>query len=209
MKLTDFAIIFVVLVWCIFSNISFQNDLLWENLYGTAMYNHIMDNIAEDALRCSLKFEDYRPMIDREEILNCITREISSFYIGMKSSYGEYLKECVNLVILTYPDGFYLAGREKQIQEIRWSEKILYSEGSMTSREKKVNEILKVAENQYGITLLIPNTEENNLSNTIEDYQLMLVYRTYPFVFRGKEYGKLLFSGAKVNYDIHFVNSSD
>ncbi len=76
MKLTDFAVIFVVIVWCIFSNISFQNDLLRENIYGATMYNHIMDHISEDALRWSLDFEDYRPVIDKEKILDCITREI-------------------------------------------------------------------------------------------------------------------------------------
>ena len=46
MKMTDFAVIFVVIVWCIFSNISFQNDLLRENIYGATMYNHIMDHIS-------------------------------------------------------------------------------------------------------------------------------------------------------------------
>lgn len=205
MKLTDFAIIFVVLTWCIFSNISFRNDLLRENIYGTAMYNHIMDNISEDAMRYSLTFEDYRPVIDREKILDCITGEISSYYMGMDDHYGDYLKECIKLIILTCPDGFYLAGDKEEEHKIEWGEKILYPGGKLTSRSDKSHEIMKKAEEEYGIKLLIPAAEGDGSANTIEDYQLLLVYKTYPFVFQGKEYGKLLFSGAKINYDILFA----
>ncbi len=203
MKLTDFAVIFVVIVWCIFSNISFQNDLLRENIYGATMYNHIMDHISEDALRWSLDFEDYRPVIDKEKILDCITREIGSFYMGI-SGYEEYLKEAVKLVILTYPDGFYLAGNKGELSGLKWGEKILYSQGSITPMEKKVNEILEITDKTYNIELLIPNTGSSSV-NTIEDYQLLLVYQAYPFVFKGKEYKKLIFSGAKINYDILFA----
>jgi len=207
MKLTDFAIIFTVLVWCVFGNISFQNDLLQENIYGAAMYNHIMDHISEDALRWSLDFEDYRPVIDKEKILECITREIGSFYMGT-GGYEEYLKEAVKLVILAYPDGFYLAGNEGEGKGLEWSEKILYSEGKITPMEKKVNEILEITGEKYNIELLIPNTGSSSV-NTVEDYQLLLVYQTYPFVFKGKEYKKLIFSGAKINYDISFAKPDE
>lgn len=204
MKLTDFAVVFVVIVWCIFGNISFQNDLLQENIYGVTMYNHIMDRISEDALRWSLDFEDYRPVIDKEKILDCITREIGNFYMGI-SGYEEYLKEAIKLVILTYPDGFYLAGNSEQ-NGLKWSEKILYSQGSITPMDKKADEILEIADKIYNIELLIPNTGSSSV-NTIEDYQLLLIYQTYPFIFGGKEYKKLIFSGAKINYDILFARS--
>ena len=203
MKLTDFCILFVVIVWCVFSNISFQNDLLQENIYGVTMYNHIMDCISEDALRWSLDFEDYRPIIDKNSLLYCITYEIGSFYLGMNGC-EEYLKEADKLVILTYPDGFYLAGNKKELKELKWSEKILYSQGRMTPAEQKVNEILEITDELYNIELLIPNTGSSSV-NTVEDYQLLLVYQTYPFVFKGKEYKKLIFSGAKINYDISFA----
>ena len=208
MKLTDFAFIVVVLTWCIFSNIAFQNDLLRENIYGNVMYNHILDNISEDAMRYSLDFEDYTPVIDREKLLNCITGEISTYYMGMDENYGDYLKECIKLVILTYPDGFYLAGNRKELHNMEWSERILYSEGKINSIEAKVNEIIEDTEKRYGIELLLPNTEGNGLTNTIADYQLLLVYETYPVVFKGKEYRKLLFSGAKVTYGVEFVGNS-
>ncbi len=162
-----------------------------------------MDCISEDALRWSLDFEDYRPIIDKNRILDCITYEIGSFYMGMNNC-EEYLKEAVKLVILTYPDGFYLAGNKKELKELKWSEKILYSQGRMTPAEQKVNEILEITDELYNIELLIPNTGSSSV-NTVEDYQLLLVYQTYPFVFKGKEYKKLIFSGAKINYDISFA----
>lgn len=74
----------------------------------------------------------------------------------------------------------------------------------MTPAEQKVNEILEITDELYNIELLIPNTGSSSV-NTVEDYQLLLVYQTYPFVFKGKEYKKLIFSGAKINYDISFA----
>lgn len=205
MKLTDFGILFVIIAGCIFWKISFQNDLLRESMYGNTMCNNIMDNIAEDALRNAVSYENYMPVADREELLFGITDYIGNYYMGMGGAYGEYLKKSIKLLLITCPDGYYMAGDKKGEGAFAWKEKKMFSEGKITVREKKVKEITEEAEKEYGIELLIPAVEGSSLANTIEDYQLLLVYETYPYWYQGKEYKKLLFSGAKIRHDIRFA----
>lgn len=204
MKLTDFSIVFAIFAVCVFLNLSFQNDLMAEAVYQNTMCNNVMDNLTEDALRFCVTYENYMPVIDREKVIATITDTMAQYYMGMTSGYGEYLKECIKLVLLTYPDGFYIAGT-KNGEVLEWEEKIFFSEGKMTRQEEKVSEILRETQQRYGIDLFISSTGEDTLSNTIEDYQLLLVYETYPYIHHGKEYKKLLFSGAKVRHGIQFT----
>ncbi|MDY5576815.1 MAG: hypothetical protein SPF70_04975 [Lachnospiraceae bacterium] len=196
MKLTDFALVFVLCVWCVFSNISFQNDLLQEHIFGTMMYNNIMDNVIEDALEKSVSFDMAGFTIDRDKIVEEIALERGKF-MGEDESYARYQKIRIQLIVLTYPDGFYLAGG-KDINTFGEKEKIFYSEGNVTPKETKVKEILEASNEKYHLNMLLPEGKSTGLVNTVEDYQLLVIYETYPVTFKGKSYGKLLLSGAKV-----------
>jgi hypothetical protein len=191
-------------VWCLLGKSSIQNDLLQENIFGTMMYNNIMDNVAEDALQNCVIYEDYQPKLKPETITDYITHELSDSYMGMGNDFSEYLKNCIKLVVVTDTDGFYMAGA-KAGEEFVWSGKIYYTEGKITKQEEKVNQIVGMGEEKYGITLLLPNGDGTGLINSIDDYQLLLVYETYPMTFYGKKYGKLLLSGAKVSHEIQFT----
>ena len=106
-------------------------------------------------------------------------------------------------MIVTEPDGFYLAGREEK-KTFSWSEKYLYPDLGETDSEKRVVMITDYVKKNYGITLLIPEDPKNSLINSIADYQLLLVYETGQHEFQGKSYRKLLLSGAKLQYRLYF-----
>ncbi len=204
MKLTDFAIIFFVFAICIITRMSLKSDILQENMYGNTMYNNIMDNIAESALQRSVKGEKYAPSIDKEEVLQNIFHALSVSYMEMGDAYGVYLQDCIRLVIFTYPDGFWLAGA-KEGREFIWSEKILFADGENTSQKEKVESILNECKKQYDVELLLPTEGNTSNTNTIDSYQLLLIYETYPVWIDGEKYGKVLFSGAKYNHKIGFT----
>lgn len=204
MKLTDFAIVLTIVSICMFTKMSVKNDLLRENIYGNMMYNNIMDNIAESALQRAVKVENYQPVVDKEDILQNVLHEIAVCYMELGESYGKYLEDCIQLAVFTYPDGFYVAGAQG-LEEFHWSEKILYREGKLTSQELKANEIMQVCREEYGVELLLPAGDGNGTVNGLDDYQLLLVYETYPVMVDGKAYKKTVFSGAKYDYEILFV----
>ena len=203
MKLTDFAIIVTIFAFCVFTGMSVENDLLGENIYGNMMYNNIMDNIAESALQRAVRVENYQPLVKKEDILQHIVHEIAVCYMEFGNAYGKYLTDCVRLVVFTYPDGFYVAGA-RGMEEFQWSEKILYEKGKLTDQEQKANEIMRVCSEQYHVELLLPTGESTGTSNSLDDYQLLLVYETYPLTINGKEYKKTVFSGVKYDYKIVF-----
>ena len=203
MKLTDYAIIFVLITWCVFGNIIFKNDILWENMYGMTMYNQIMDHVVEDALETAVTYNNYMPVIDKERMSENITGYLAKYYMGMKEEYGDYLKQCVKLLIVTEPDGYCIA--IMQNDGWLWNEKIFYSQGKVTEPEKKSKEVMDAVKVFSGITLYLPIISGDGQANSIDDYQVLMVYETYPYCHQGKEYKKLIFSGAKVKNDIRIT----
>jgi hypothetical protein len=56
------------------------------------------------------------------------------------------------------------------------------------------------------MNIYVARNDGDTLSNTIDDYSLLIVYETYPYIYMGKEYKNLTFSGAKITYDITFYD---
>lgn len=206
MKLTDYALVFVVLVWCVFSNVSMKNHLMEQRVYSNSMSNNIMDNVVEGALVSATQFENYKPFINQEKVMSELL-EFIKHYKNESDYYQEYLKECIKLVVIFYPDGYCLAGTDQStalVNDFKWSEKKIFSQGKVTKKEEKQKELLEEIRKNYGIDLLVAGNDGDTLNNTIDEYSLLLVYETYPFHYMGREYKNLTFSGAKVNYDISF-----
>lgn len=198
------GILFAVIALCVFQDITFKTDLLQESIYGNAIYNNIMDNIVEDSLRKSVSFENYMPVIDKEKLLDEITGIIAGYYMGEGKNFGEYLKKNIRVLILTDPDGYYLCGDMEKADSCEWSAKKLFSKGKITPKEEKVKEITDDVKETYHMDLLLQSGNKTGLENTLDDYQVLMVYQSYPYRYQGKKYRKLLFSGAKLKHDITF-----
>lgn len=168
------------------------------------MYNNIMDNMVEDSLRKSVSFENYMPVIDKEKLLDEITGIIAGYYMGEGKNFGEYLKKNIRVLILTDPDGYYLCGDMERADSFEWSAKKLFSKGKITPKEEKVKEITDDVKETYHMDLLLQSGNKIGLENTLDDYQVLMVYQSYPYRYQGKKYRKLLFSGAKLKHDITF-----
>lgn len=206
MKLSGYALIFVMIVWCVFSRVSFQNGLLWKNAYGSMMYNQIMDNLIEDSLRQVISFQDNQPQLDYEKLSHYLISGIQHYKRDFSN--GGYFENNIRFMIVTFSDGYCLWGLENCIAEDgskQWTEKIFYEKGVLTSREEKVNTVMQRLYEEAGVELSIPNREGEALQNTLDDYSLIVVYQSFPYVFEGKTYQKLIFSGAKLEYEILFT----
>lgn len=201
MSLTNFGILFSVFAICIFLNVGIRQNLLEEQIYGNVMVNNIVDNITQDALRQSFYFDGNRLDIDREKLLRFVTEEMAQEYMAENKGYAKYLQKNIKMIILAFPDGFYLGSN--QAEEFVWEEKQMFPEGKMTPKEEKANMVVEAAEN-YGVTLYLPNGEKTGLVNDMGEYQLFLVYESYPYTWMGKTYQKVILSGAKVNYHMIF-----
>lgn len=160
---------------CLFLVINLRSNILYEEMFMNSRYNVIMDNGVENALKMAYEKVGIngKPIVNKEVMSEYLLDEISIMFDGVKN-FRDYYGEEIKVLIYTEEDGFYYYDIKNG-----WSEIIAFSDGENTEHSKKVFELLKYVEDNYKVTLTIPLNDGELFLNTVDDYSLIAVYRTY------------------------------
>ncbi len=175
MKLTDFSILFGVLLFCIFVGNDLKIRLAEETLNSTLILNNNMDEIVVDGLRQGFTGVDKndKKRVDLYAASERIFEEMSILFYGskdMKTLVYEYVKA----FIYVEEDGYFLYEKGK------WSDKIAFEEGMEHSM--KVEVISDIISNRTNEVPLISYNDGENYKNTIDDNTLIIAYCGYNFM---------------------------
>lgn len=175
MKLTDYCIIFGVLLIGIFVH----NDLKIKAVNGTQisqiLLNKNMDEIVVDALEAGFTGidENEYKKVDLNTVSEHLFKEMSILFYSsdnMRSLVEKYVKA------LIYIDetGYYLYDKGE------WQEKILFDINSFHS--DRVEIVSKIIEERTKEVPLLPYNAGESYKNTINDNTLVIVYCGYNFM---------------------------
>lgn len=187
MKITDYCIIFGITALCFITVISEKGRLTYNKMYINNRYNVIMDNGVENALRASYESVDNsgNPVVNLDTASDYLLDEVSVMFDGNKIL-EDYYYDRIALIIYTDDRGYY------QYDKVRgWSGVKLYSDGSDTSHQDKISELLTFVEKEYNIILSVPYNDGENYENSIDDYSLIAIYEGYDGIY--------CFSAAKIS----------
>ena len=135
MKLTNLAIIFVILEICIFSILNIRTDNLTAITNKNMEYNKMLDSAIDDGIIDLVEVDSKRNLILNKEV--AVTQFYTSLYANFgilgDSSKETKLRGYVPVILVTDTDGFYINYTDSYqsldgvLQVKRWSEKIPYT----------------------------------------------------------------------------------
>lgn len=175
MKVSDFSIVFALMVICFTAAMNVRSSLLYERVWLNSRYNVIMDNAAEDALRAAYENVggDGNPIVNLNTASEYFAGEAAVMLSGDKKL-GDYYYDRLPVMIYTDREGFFCyRGAEG------WSSIHPYGEGEYTEHSAKINTLLEFIRDTYGIELAIPYNDGEDFENTVNDYSLLVIYRGY------------------------------
>lgn len=181
MKLSNFTIIFIIILFLILFRLDINNSLNKSNLNENIRVNNLMDNITE----LSLFDVIYSGVINTEKVKN-------NFYNGVRIFFGDEYKNFVKVLILTDEDGFYIINEGEEIK------KIYYSLKCRENHEESVKELIDYIKEKYVIDLLIPINNGEADKNTIDDNTLIAVYKKRDYSIGNITYKNYSISASKL-----------
>lgn len=168
MKLTDYCIVFGVILIGLF----FTNDLrirfMQDTLMTQVQLNNNIDGAVMDGLNAGFigVSADSSKTVNLDNVSNYIFEEMSVMLYG-RTGMGDMLENYVKVMLYMERDGYYMYDSGS------WSDKILYAN---KEHELMVEEILTVIREKTGSEALVPYNYGENYRNTFSENSLILVY---------------------------------
>lgn len=186
MKLTDMAIYFHIFLLCLLTVLHVKGTNLHAMVVSNVMYDNVMDNIIEDALRAGYEAinDDGTPIVNLDEVEKCFLAEKQLYQSSDR-----------HILVYVDMDGFYIW--DNQVAD-GWSEKISFSMGEKTIHETKVYELQEHLEKNYNVILTLPTNDGETMMNTVYEYSIV-------GLSFNRNYRVSSFSGAR----IHKISSCD
>lgn len=191
MKLTDFCILFGLILMGIFVGNDLKIRLANEVQNSQIILNNNMDEIVVDGLRAGFVGidKDDRKKIDLELVSNRVFEEMSLF-LYQKNNMESMLQEYVKAFIYVGEEGYYV------YEDGRWSEEIIFENG--VEHSERVEIISNIILNKVGEVPLISYNEGESYKNTIGDNTLIIAYCGYNFMTNEFVYKNSYLSAATI-----------
>lgn len=194
MKITDYAILFLTLlfswtsVYGLYDKAAFQNAKTCEEL------NQILDNVTTEALQNGYVGDKGKtPVINQNQIVDSFITNLSLMLYGIDGE-QEQAKIWENIVCMIMIQGeeYYLC-KNGEI-----SEPFLLTGMEHEEKVRALEQVIlqEMKECKYKITFPANSGEKN--SQTISDYAVLTVYVTNRYSFAGEEYAGCVLSGAAI-----------
>ncbi len=174
MKLTDFCILFAVLMIGLFAVNDLKIKLINETQKSQIMLNNNMDEIVVDGLNTGFVgvSDSGAKKVDLDVVSRQVFEEMSVLFYG-KTNMKNMVEKWVKSFIYVSEDGYYIYENGK------WSEKNVFEyEMSHSDRVEIISEII---EKSTGEIPLISYNDGESYKNTIDDNTLIIVYCGYNF----------------------------
>lgn len=174
MKLTDFCILFAVLMIGLFAVNDLKIKLINETQKSQIMLNNNMDEIVVDGLNAGFVgvSDSGAKKVDLDVVSRQVFEEMSVLFYG-KTNMKNMVEKWVKSFIYVSEDGYYIYENGK------WSEKNVFEyEMSHSDRVEIISEIIEKA---TGEIPLISYNDGESYKNTIDDNTLIIVYCGYNF----------------------------
>lgn len=174
MKLTDFCILFAVLMIGLFAVNDLKIKLINETQKSQIMLNNNMDEIVVDGLNAGFVgvSGSGAKKVDLDVVSRQVFEEMSVLFYG-KTNMKNMVEKWVKSFIYVSEDGYYIYENGK------WSEKNVFEyEMSHSDRVEIISEII---EKSTGEIPLISYNDGESYKNTIDDNTLIIVYCGYNF----------------------------
>ncbi len=189
MKLTDFCILFGILLIGIFISNDMKLNVMNKALTSQILLNKNMDEIIVDGLNAGFTGVDENDNlnVDLEAASSRIFEELSILFYG-KNDMTAMAKKYVKCLIYVDENGYftYDAGC--------WSDKMAFSHDATHS--DKVEIVSKLIEESTDAVSLISYNDGENYKNTIDDNTMIIVYCGYDFMTSEFVYKKSYISAA-------------
>lgn len=186
MKLTDFAIIFAIILTGVMYTMEVNNYNIKTRLISNQEINLIMDESIVDSLDTAFGEVDSEgnPVVE----LNKLSGSLLSFMsLGLSGNDNAQIRQIIEgrimFIIYTGENGFYC------YKEGKWSDIILYNEESHESQIIQIESYIDNIMNKKYISM-IPYNDGEDYKNSIHKYSAIAFYESVD--------GKYCFSGAKI-----------
>ena len=191
MKLTDYCILFGVILMSLFVYNELKLQAVNETQVSQMLLNINMDEIVVDGLNAG--FVGVNAMGDKLVDLNaaseCIFKEMSVLLYG-KNDMQSMAQKYVKALIYVEENGYYI------YENGVWSEKISFNEESTHS--ERVEIVSKLIEEKVGAVSLIAYNDGESYKNTIGDNTLIIAYLGYNFMTSECTYTNSYLSAASI-----------
>ncbi len=174
MKLTDFCILFGMILIGLFISNDLKLKMVHETMISELILDKNMDEIVVDGLDVGFVGVDAEDnvVVDLNVVSKHIFEEMSILFYG-KNNMREMVEKYIKGLIFVDQNGYYIydAGQ--------WSEKQIFD--SELSHSDKVEQISKIIEERTGEIPLLSYNDGESYKNTIDDNTLIIVYCGYNF----------------------------
>lgn len=192
MKLTDFAIIFSILLLTVIVTIEIKMNMMVEVNNHKFTLNNIVDQAVTDSLAKNYKEIDNsgKPIININSIFNDFMDEVNYILYGTHENMS--IQEAnIPVFIVCDTEGYW-------IHTDKWTKKKKYFSNNHTERISQLSkDMIKVVE-QYGISVDIPLNDGEAWCQTFADYGAYAIYCNDSNKLMNKEYRIFSFSGAAI-----------
>lgn len=189
MKLTDYCILFGVMLMGIFVVNDVRINMLFETQMTKLQLNKNMDEIVVDGLTMGLIESEYNVRnIDLNNISDFIFSEMSVLFYGKKGM-RSLLEHNIKSMIYVGKDGYYVYSNGN------WSDIDLFDEPEHGSVIEEISDVIK---EKTGKEVLLSYNDGESYANTIEPNSLIVIYDGIEGVYGSVSYDKCFISAAKI-----------
>lgn len=191
MKLTDFCILFGMILIGLFISNDLKLKAINETLISEMLLNKNMDEIVVDGLYAGFTGVDSedKVVVDLDVSSNHIFEEMSVLFYG-KNGMESMAEKYVKGLIYVDESGYFI------YDEGRWLEKIEFDKE--ISHSDKVEIISNIIEERTGELPLLSYNDGESYKNTIDDNTLLIVYCGYNFMTNEFVYKNCYLSAASI-----------
>ncbi len=191
MKLTDFCILFGMILVGLFISNDLKLKAVNETMISEMLLNKNMDEIVVDGLDAGFTGidADDEPIVDLDVATNHIFEEMSLLFYGKNDMEG-MAKKYVKGLIFVDKNGYSV------YEEGQWSREREFD--SEMSHSDRIELITRAIEEKAGEVTLISYNDGESYKNTIDDNTLIIVYCGYNFMTNEFVYKNCYLSAASI-----------
>lgn len=194
MKITDFTILFICIVFSFVCIYEIKDNMEFAKIVHIEEVNRMIDNTTVYALEKGYKEnKDGKNIIDCNIVVDSFITETCKMFWGISNELNKNkLWDRIVCMIIVKENSYFLCKKERISNEIVF-------EG--TNHESKVKTIESVIENfvkEYGYKVYFPKNFGENNSQTISENMFLVIYKVNCNEYFGEDYSECIISAAAI-----------